>query len=124
MKHFHGKYWKEYIEARVRPRFEHFGEITLTRILPPFDGINEEATALERRRYRELVSNLEDVPEDDMWDAGEAISDKVATRLRARARKRAADRRVAQAARRSARPEVTKAVLEAGPRLAGPMPDD
>jgi hypothetical protein len=43
-------------------------------VLPAFDGINEEAHALERRRYEELVSSVE-APEEDMWEAGEAMAD-------------------------------------------------
>ncbi len=74
MKHFHGTQWQEYVHERVRPRFEQFGELVLSRVLPSFDGINEEAHALERRRYSELVSSLE-VREEDMWDAGEAMAD-------------------------------------------------
>jgi hypothetical protein len=71
---FNGRYWKNYIDARVRPQFEQFGNIALKRIIPAFDGINEEATALEQRRYTEMMETA-DVPEQDYWEAGEAAAD-------------------------------------------------
>lgn len=74
MKSFYGKHWSEYIRDRICPRFEQFGKLVASRVLPAFDGINEEAHALERRRYEELMSSVS-APEEDMWDAGEAMAD-------------------------------------------------
>ena len=74
MKSFHGKHWRDYIHGRVVPRFRQFGELVLSRVLPAFDGINEEAEALERRRFNELVSSL-DMPEEAMRGAEEAMAD-------------------------------------------------
>ena len=75
MKRFHGTHWREHVLERVCPRFEQFGSLVLSRVLPAFDGINEEAHALERRRYEELISSVHVADEDDMWDAGEAMAD-------------------------------------------------
>jgi hypothetical protein len=47
---------------------------SLTRVLPVFEGINEEAHALERRRDEELMSGVS-TPEEDTWDVGEAMAD-------------------------------------------------
>jgi hypothetical protein len=52
------------------PRFQQFGDLVISRVLPAFDGINEEAHALERRRYEELISSVHVADEDDMWSAG------------------------------------------------------
>lgn len=75
MKRFHGAHWREHVLTRVCPRFQQFGNLVLTRVLPAFDGINEEAHALEQRRYEELISSVHVADEDDMWDAGEAMAD-------------------------------------------------
>ena len=75
MKRFHGKHWQEHVRERVCPRFDQFGSLVLSRVLPAFDGINEEAHALERRRYKELISGVHVADEHDMWDAGEAMAD-------------------------------------------------
>lgn len=72
MRNFNGKYWKEYVEKRVCPDFRAFGSVVRKRILPIFDGINQEATDLQNRRYQELVSNV--VHDEDFWDAGEAMA--------------------------------------------------
>ena len=74
MKSFFGKHWSEHIRERICPRFKQFGELVLSRVLPAFEGINEEAHALERRRYEELMSSVS-APEEDMWEAGEAMAD-------------------------------------------------
>jgi hypothetical protein len=74
MKSFFGKHWSEHIRERICPRFKQFGELVLSRVLPAFEGINEEAHALERRRYDELMSHVS-APEEDMWEAGEAMAD-------------------------------------------------
>lgn len=74
MKSFYGKHWSEHIRERICPRFKQFGELVLARVLPAFNGINEEANALERNRYDELMSSVS-APEDDMWEAGEAMAD-------------------------------------------------
>ena len=71
---FNGRYWKDYIEKRVRPNFERFGEIVLARILPVFDNINEEASELERRRHKELRQSVVVHNEDDFWAADEAMA--------------------------------------------------
>lgn len=57
------------------PRFEQFGSLVLSRVLPAFDAINEEAHALEHSRYKELISSVRVSDEDDMWAAGEAMAD-------------------------------------------------
>jgi len=69
-----GPYWRKDILERVCPLFEQFGKLVLTRVLPAFDGINEEAHALERRRDKELTSSVHAADEDDMWDAREAAA--------------------------------------------------
>src|SRR5437762_2968889 len=74
MKSFAGKHWKEYVERRVCPRFQQLGNLVLARVLPAFDGINEEATALENRRRGELYDSLA-VHEDDLHDAHEAMAE-------------------------------------------------
>jgi hypothetical protein len=74
MKHFYGEHWRDHVRARVCPRFQQFGDLVLSRVLPAFDGINEEAHALERRRYEELLSSVA-APQEDMWEAGEAMAD-------------------------------------------------
>jgi hypothetical protein len=43
-------------------------------VLPSFDGINEDATALEHRRRKELIDSLE-VHQDDLYDAHEAMAE-------------------------------------------------
>ena len=75
MKRFYGTHWREHVLERVCPRFQQFGDLVCSRVLPAFDGINEEAHALERRRYKELISSVHVADEDDMWDAGEAMAD-------------------------------------------------
>jgi hypothetical protein len=74
MKSFYGKHWSEHIRERICPRFRQFGELVLSRVLPAFEGINEEAHALERRCYEGLMSSVS-APEEDMWEAGEAMAD-------------------------------------------------
>ncbi len=74
MKNFHGKYWGRHVAERITPRFERFGEIFLARILPPFDRINEEATDLEERRNKELVSSLV-CADEDRWDGEAAMAE-------------------------------------------------
>jgi hypothetical protein len=75
MDHFHGTHWREHVIERVCPRFQQFGDLVCSRVLPAFEGINEEAHALERRRYTELISSVHVADEDDMWNAGEAMAD-------------------------------------------------
>jgi len=74
VKSFYGEQWSEHIRTRICPRFRQFGDLVLSRVLPVFEGINEEAYALERRRYEELMSGI-DAPEEDLWDAGEAMAE-------------------------------------------------
>jgi hypothetical protein len=74
MNRFHGSHWSEYVRERVCPRFQQFGDLVRSRVLPAFEGINDEAHALEQRRYQELMASVE-APEEDMWDAGEAMAD-------------------------------------------------
>ena len=66
------KYLKYHIEEYVLPEFEQFGEVVLERIAPVFDAINQEATDLEKRRFRELMSAYEG-PDD--WSAGEGAAE-------------------------------------------------
>lgn len=72
MKRFDGHRWKEYVASLVTPDFQRFGDVVRTRILPVFDGINQEADDLAKQRYHELVSSA--VPHDN-WDDGGAIAD-------------------------------------------------
>jgi hypothetical protein len=74
MQRFDGTYWQEYIRERVCPRFVQFGDIVVSRVLPAFHGINEEADELRQRRYSELMSGV-NVSEADAWDAGEAMAE-------------------------------------------------
>jgi len=46
----------------------------LSRVLPAFDGINEESTALENQLREELIESLE-VHEDDLYEAHEAMAE-------------------------------------------------
>ena len=58
MKRFNGAHWRDHVLQRVCPRVEQFGSLVLSRVLPAFDGINEEAHALECQLYKELMSSV------------------------------------------------------------------
>jgi hypothetical protein len=59
MKRFHGTHWGDHVQKRIVRRFEQFGDIVHSRVLSTFEGINEEATALEKQRYQEFMSSFE-----------------------------------------------------------------
>ncbi len=68
MVRFDGQRWAEYVTEFVSPDFRRFGDVVRERILPVFDGINQEADEVRNRRYAELMTST---PASEDWgDAG------------------------------------------------------
>jgi len=74
LKHFNGPYWKDYIENMIRPQFQKFGEIVLSRVMPVFDGINKEAREVELSAKKEAMEGV-DWSVYDYSDVDQAVAD-------------------------------------------------